>query len=330
MRARARAGFTLLEMLAVMFLISLLVVVAIDFYLDLSRASNAAAEQTRSVRRAVVLLDRVARDLEGAVLLVKPPDVDPLAHPWLFLAESEDPDAGADRIKFVRRGHAPASTQAAESDLEMVAWIAEPGLEGDVELRRARWAQLPDGLDRSFPSAEQSDLFAGGLASFGVRLQDESGGWTGRWDSSTLAGASELPIAAEIEVSFATGVDGEVDGPYVRRVLLPLRPLDLAAELAEAAGQTLQEGVRDEDGDGDIDEDDAEIAAERQAEEGGEEDEDCVTVAQCLGAHPEIQQMLSGSPQAQAVVNGSMGQCARDFAGIVAGLGLGGLPPDCQ
>lgn len=325
--ARAAGGFTLLEMLAVMFLMSLLVVVAIDFYLDLSRASNAAAEQTRNARRAVVLLDRVARDLEGAVLLVKPPDLDPLAHPWIFLAESEDPDAGADRIKFVRRGRPPASTDAAQSDLEMVAWIAEPGPAGDVELRRARWPQLPEGLDRSFPTAEQSDRFAGGLASFGVKLQDEAGGWTGRWDSSTLAGSSELPIAAEIEVSFLTGVEGEVDGPYLRRVLLPLRPLDLAAELAKAAGQTLQEGVQDEDGDGDIDEDDAEIAAEREESGGAEDDEDCVTIGQCLASNPQLQSLVSNlPPNQQAVVQGSMNLCARDFAALVPG----GLPASCQ
>lgn len=326
-----RRGFTLLEMLAVIFLVSVLLFVAIDFYLDLSRASNAAVEQTRGARRAVVLLDRVAHDLEGAVLLVRPPDVDPLAFPWLFLAEAEDPDAGADRVKFVRRGRDPRGTTGAVSDLEMVAWVAEATDAGDVELRRWSAPQLPESLDRSFPDAAQSDLVTSGLASFGIRFQGAEGPWTGRWDSSTLAGSNELPIAAEIEVAFATGVEGEVDGPYTREVLLPLRPLDLAAQLAEAAGQTPPEEVGDEDGDGDVDEDDVAIAEERREESGADEDEECVTVAQCLAENPQLQGMLGmAGGQMEAVIQGSLGQCARQFEPMIGQFIPGGFPASCR
>jgi hypothetical protein len=194
-------------MLAVIFLMSIVLFVAIDFYLDLSVASNTAAEQTRGARRAVALLDRVARDLEGTVLLQKPDDVDPIAWPWLFLSESESSESGADRVKFVRRGHRANAASAAESDLELVSWIVTSGAdgEGDLELRRASWPRLPDSLDRSFPTAGNSDVVAAGLASFGIRFQGEDGAWTGRWDSTTLAGANELPLIAEIEVSFRTG-----------------------------------------------------------------------------------------------------------------------------
>ncbi|MCU0669496.1 MAG: prepilin-type N-terminal cleavage/methylation domain-containing protein [Myxococcota bacterium] len=331
-RVRDTRGFTLLEMLAVIFLVSVLLFVAIDFYLDLSRASNAAVEQTRSARRAVVLLDRVAHDLEGAELLVRPPDVDPLAFPWLFLAESGDPDAGADRVKFVRRGRDPRGSTGAVSDLEIVAWVAEATEEGDIELRRWSAPELPESLDRTFPDAGQSDLVTAGLASFGIRFQDPQGGWTGRWDSSTLTASNELPLAAEIEVSFVAGPDGEgVEGPYTRQVLLPLRPLDLAAQLAEAAGQPLPDEVVDEDGDGDIDDDDVAIAEERRQESGEaeEEDEECVTVAQCIALNPQLQSVISlGGELAQDVVRGSPNVCASQFAGFLSAFG--GLPANCQ
>lgn len=328
---RRTPGFTLLEMLAVIFLVSVLLFVAIDFYLDLSHASNAAVEQTRGARRAVVLLDRVAHDLEGAVLLVRPPDMDPLAFPWLFLAESADPDAGADRVKFVRRGRDPRGSQGAVSDLEMVAWVAEPAEDGEIELRRWSEPQLPESLDRSFPDAAQSDLVTSGLASFGIRFQGAESGWTGRWDSSTLAESNELPLMAEIEVAFATGIEGEVDGPYTRQVLLPLRPLDLAAQLAEAAGQTLPEEVGDEDGDGDIDEDDVKIAEERRESGAEDEDKECVTVAQCLAQNPQLQSLLSlADPEFQAVISGSPGQCASQFAAVVSQFLASGLPANCQ
>ena len=320
---RAAAGFTLLEMLAVIFLMSIVLFVAINFYLDLSLASKAATDQTRSVRRAVVLLDRVARDLEGAVLLKKPKERDPEAFPWLFIADSESSDAGADRVKFVRRGHHPNAASAAESDLELVSWIITPGAdgEGDLELRRASWPQLPESLDRTFPTAENSDLVAAGLASFGIKFQGEDGEWTGRWDSTTLAGSSQLPMVAEIEVSFRTGPGAEdIDGPYRRRVLLPLRPIDLEEQLAAAAaGGPAGANPRDQDGDGKDDETgepvepDGENANPDQAdsEEGGGPK----TVQSCLAAHPELQAQLDANPQVASIIESLKGQPASSLAG---------------
>jgi type II secretory pathway pseudopilin PulG len=57
-------GFTLIEVLAVILLITLVLGVALDFYVDLSNASTRASESTRSIRRATAILDRVAADFE--------------------------------------------------------------------------------------------------------------------------------------------------------------------------------------------------------------------------------------------------------------------------
>jgi hypothetical protein len=43
----------------------------------------------------------VAQDLSNTVFLRKPEAVDPIAHPWIFLAESRGSELGADRVKFV-------------------------------------------------------------------------------------------------------------------------------------------------------------------------------------------------------------------------------------
>ena len=330
-RPHKAAGFTLLEMLAVIFLMSIVLFVAIDFYLDLSLASNAATDRTRSARRAVVLLDRVARDLEGAVLLKKPEDVDPMEFPWLFVADSESSDAGANRVKFVRRGHHPNAASARESDLEIVAWIAVPDENGDgeIEVRRSSWSQLPESLDRSFPTIENSDLVAGGLASFGIKFMGEAGGWTGRWDSTTLAGSSELPIAAEIEVSFRTGPGAEdIEGPYVRSVLLPLRPIDLEEQRA-AAGGPAGANPRDQDGDGKDDETGEPVAPVDQTanpdQAQNEEGDGQKTVQNCLSAHPELQALLQNNPQAASIVDSLKGQPASSLVGN----GFVQIPADC-
>ncbi len=66
------SGFTLIELLAVVGFSAVLMLFAVNFYLDITRASEAATQQTRDSRRAVALLDRIARDLEATVLVRKP------------------------------------------------------------------------------------------------------------------------------------------------------------------------------------------------------------------------------------------------------------------
>jgi prepilin-type N-terminal cleavage/methylation domain-containing protein len=311
-RTRRQRGFTLIEVLAVVLLTGIVLTVAIDFYLDLSRASRAAVEGTRGVRRAALVLDRVARDLEAAVLVHKPAEVDPLEHPWLFLAESDANDAGAHRLKFVTRGRRPRTDTLPESDLELVAWVLEPAASGDFELRRWSAPQLPEGLDRSFPPFDETRLVAEGVAEFGVRLLGDDGAWVGRWDSSLLVDSAELPVAAEVVIALRDDPEAEaVDGPYVRRVLIPLRPLDLEAQLEGDALAGGPDGGVDADGDGIPDD-----------EEDGQ-DPGCVTVQQCLASHPEIQAQLAEDPEAQSVVQGSLNQCASLFAAVFP------VPPDC-
>jgi type II secretory pathway component PulJ len=215
---RRSAGFTLLEVLAVVLLTGLVLGIALDFYVDLSRASNRAADHTRGVRRATAILDRMARDFESAVLVRKPDAVDPLAHPWVFLAESEYSSTGADHIKFVTRNHRPRSTASHESDLAIVSYTVRRTNDDQLELLRWSSPQLPEGLDRDFPydSEDGSALLADGIAAFGVILIDEAGGQVDRWDSSQLIESSELPIAVEIEVAMATD-DGSEPVPYRRR-----------------------------------------------------------------------------------------------------------------
>jgi type II secretory pathway component PulJ len=287
----------LIEVLAVVGLVSLVLLVAIDFYLDLSRSTWEAAERTRTTRRAVAILDRVARDLERAYLLKKPPETDPLEWPWVFLAEGGDSTLGAERVKLVSRGHRPASVAALESDVEVVAWVVEETETGGRALFRWSSPQLPEGLDRSFPRGEDEGalLVADGLASFGIRLLSEEGEWKGSWDSSTLAESSQLPTAIDVTLEFADGGDGAEDAEgrsYQRQVLLPLRPLDLETLmapggvigfLARAAREANEEDENGEDRDEEEDEDD--FASRGDDEE--EDDENCTTIRECLARHPE-------------------------------------------
>lgn len=261
---RRPSGFTLIEVLAVVLLTSLVLGLAMDFYTDLSNASNRAAENTRELRRATAILDRVARDLQGAVLVKKPPEEDPLDHPWIFLGESRDSTLGSDHVKFVSWANHPRSREAHESDLAMVAFLTHEADDGTLELLRWTSPRLPEGLDRDFPFLDDPNvtLLADGLDSFGVRFMGEDGGWVDQWDSSTIIESSELPLAVEIAVSIAPGTAGDddvgFDDPdaederiHRRVVALPMRPIDLVALLDPLGAGARGDEATDEEGQGD-------------------------------------------------------------------------------
>lgn len=248
-----RAAFTLLEVLAVVLLTALVIGVALDFTVDLSRASTRAADGTRELRRVIAVLDRVARDLERSVLVSKPEETDPLDHPWIFLGETRGDGSAANHLKFVTRGRVPRGTAGLESDLEVVAYALREAPDESLELVRWSSPHLSEGLDREVPDDDERGamLLASGLAGFGVTFIDELGDRVGSWDSSTLVQSGQLPAAVEIEVTLADPEDPAGEARTFRRtVVLPLRPVDLQELLdpvAAANGGTAEDEAGDED-----------------------------------------------------------------------------------
>ncbi|MBW2359900.1 MAG: prepilin-type N-terminal cleavage/methylation domain-containing protein [Deltaproteobacteria bacterium] len=232
---RGPPGFTLLEVLAVVLLTSIVIGSVLNHYVNLNRAIERATSQTGRVRRSVALLDRLARDLEAAVLVTKPEDVDPLFHPWRFYGASERDTSGADQLKFVTRARRPRNT-GHESDLEVVAYTLRHAEDGEsFELMRWASPRLDAALDPELPSdeADGAMLLADRLADFGVTFYDATGARFEEWDSSQLEQSSTLPTAVEIHVAFA---DADAEEPeyeataadgYSRKLVLPVRELDL-------------------------------------------------------------------------------------------------------
>jgi type II secretion system protein J len=212
---RRRAAFTLIEMMAVMLLLGILVSSVVNFYIQLSRESNAAAAATRGSRRAVAALDRIARELESAILVIRPEGEDPLSHPWLFWAEREGRGDGADTLRFTTRGRRPRASAAYESDLAVVGYAlreSPDGPESGSELMRWTSPRLPDGLERNVPRDEQdgAQVLIEGVTEFGLRFLSEGGEWKEEWDSSTVD-SNQLPLAAEIRLALAEESDSGLE-----------------------------------------------------------------------------------------------------------------------
>lgn len=298
MNARTAAGFTLLEILFVVLVSSVVLAFAANFYVDLSAASTAALDSTVEIRRATSVLDRVARDLEGATLVIKPEEIDPLEHPWLFFAESRSRE-GAERLRFQARNHRPRAAVGHESDLvDLAYWLApSETVPGSFDLLRWASAQPPQApLDRNFPRPGDPgvEVLASGVALFSVRLQDAEGAWQSAWDSWSPAQSSALPLAAELRLALAPVAETEEEAfeageplVYARPVLFALDPLDL------------EKALTGEEGEG----------------EGEEEDEDlaCVTVSQCVSRNQALADAyLEQHPEAREILASIGDQCVKD------------------
>ena len=116
-------------------------------------------------------------------------------------------------------------------------------------------------------------MLAHGIEQFGVRFLTDTGEWKSAWDSSEVANANQLPVAAEISLTLAqaeapaqTATNAEPPVPYVRRVFMPLRPLDLEKMLHPE--QKDQSGKKD--------------ASTGDSGSGG------MTVGQCLALNPGL------------------------------------------
>jgi prepilin-type N-terminal cleavage/methylation domain-containing protein len=238
--AEERAGFTLLEVLAAIFLTSIVITFAVSFYIDLANASRRALERTRESLRGTAVVARIARDLSNASFVVKAEEADPLSHPWFFVAESRVAFDGADLIKFNARSQSPGVNTAHRSDLTQVAYQVEETQDGSLNLYRWSAPGIPLGFEPGYPSIDddRSFIVAEGLGSLALRFLDVEGNWLPGWDSTQLEASAELPVAVEIDVSIWR--EGELDDwnhqeerHFVRRVILRQRPIDLNAMIRE-------------------------------------------------------------------------------------------------
>jgi hypothetical protein len=210
--------------------------------------------------------------------------MDPFAFPWIFLGETRLGGDASERLKFVTRNHNPTRTDAAETNLATVAYMVESRPDDSIALYRWTSPHLPESLDKSFPREGDDGTFllAEGLRTFGFNFLGEDGELRREWDSSTLLESNSLPLAVEIQLSMmADGTSDEEEPPvYKRMVLIPIRPLDLAA-LADPNDPIFGtgEGKGSEDGDDEDGKDGKRSKSrkdrkDRGSSSGGDDDED--------------------------------------------------------
>jgi prepilin-type N-terminal cleavage/methylation domain-containing protein len=243
-------GFTLMEVMAAIFLTSIVITFAVSFYIDIAKSSQRAIVVTRTNLRATGVLDKLSRDLSNTALVVKAEDDDPLGHPWFFMAESRQAFDGSDLIKFNTRSKRPGEGTYHDSDLVQVSY--QTATEDDGSLTLYRWSSPGAvlGSDMDFPSIddEHSYVVAEGLGSFSMRFLSAEGEWLPDWDSTQIEEPRQIPQAIEIVVSMWKEQDPtdeweeEDQRQFVKQIVLHQEPLDLNKmvldrDLAEAERQ---------------------------------------------------------------------------------------------
>src|SRR5690606_2085100 len=130
---------------------------------------------------------------------------------------------------------------------------------------------------------------------------------------------------------YADDTSDAVVGPFVRRVTLPLPPLDLEAPLAAAGarsglldsdGDGIPDVEEDEDGDGIPDVEDDDVAGGRAPDGQG------MTVSQCLAATGLTGIIATLDPGLQAVAQSMMNRPVSEVAPLLSGFVQ--IPAECR
>jgi hypothetical protein len=231
-----------MEVMAAIFLTSMVITFAVSFYIDLSNSSQRALDRSRASLKVAGVVDRLARDISNATFLVKGEDEDPLSHPWFFVAESRHAFDGSDLLKFNARSKSPPEGALHVSDLVQVSYQTEAQEDGSLTLYRWSSPGSPMAYEPDYPSIDddRSYIVAEGLGSFSLRFLDAQGEWQPNWDSTLAEKSQELPGAVEIQVSlWSEDSENEwnnseaPDRSYTRQVILHQRPLDLNMMIAK-------------------------------------------------------------------------------------------------
>jgi prepilin-type N-terminal cleavage/methylation domain-containing protein len=245
-QSRSEAGFTLLEILVAAVILAMVMTMTYAMFRWIQDASGRITEGRPRDRALRVILDRLERELSGAILLRRREGVDPLAHPWLFYAEDRVlGESDADRVRFVTQTPLHAAGEVHGRGVRIVSYGLELGEDGLPMLLRGE-EEMTDELEKGIELSE-GQIVAEDVAAFSLRYVGE-GGMRDTWDSTAVETDNLLPLDVEVMVQlWQVDAQGElVPGtPVTRMMEIPTRPEFL--ESPEAASSECTTGISKRD-----------------------------------------------------------------------------------
>jgi len=222
---RQQDGFTLLEILIAAVILAMVMTMAVGFLQAIQRGSAKITEGRPRDRAVRVILDRLERELSGAILMRRKDGVDPLEHPWIFYGEDAVlQEQDADRVRFVTQTPLHPAGALHGRGVRLVSYGLEPGESGLPKLLRSE-EELGDTLVKGIELSD-AQIVAEDVAAFSLRFMGENG-MRDDWDSTAVETNNLLPLNVEVMVQlWQRDADGQlVPGTPVTRLMeIPTRP----------------------------------------------------------------------------------------------------------
>jgi len=211
---RARAGFTLVELLvSAVLLASVTAGVAIVISTSLN-AWRAAQERDGFSQQAAAILDTVAQDVQASFL----------GRAGFFVCSEEEPEQYALdcttlsrrmlRLLYAAEKEAPLDENL--SDHAQVVYFTQPG-ENEGAFALYRQEMCPPSiqpLEEQERDVEKAQLLSDSVESFRLRCYDGQD-WLDEWDSLSAGQQGSLPATVEIALTL---VEGERRQTYITRI----------------------------------------------------------------------------------------------------------------
>lgn len=203
---RYRRGFTLVELLISMSLLSILLVVIYSSFANITDIIGDCRKRERVFRRVTLAFRQMAHDLEGAYLSKE--------NERLLFTGTLDSSEGVrrDSLNFATTSFWRKKDSSGEYDLKEVSYSLREVSPGDYLLERKEkpaWGDLKGEDSRTMD-------FGRGFKSLKIEYFDGKD-WVEEWDSGAQG---ELPVSLKITLEAFT--DGEKVSQFTTEVFLPL------------------------------------------------------------------------------------------------------------
>ncbi len=219
----ASRGFTLLEILLAIFILTLVVTAVFGAFSGTFKVVNETETQEEIYRTARVVLERISEDLAsaygGGLSKGKQPETATPSKPPIFVGEDHEvDDRSADALRFLSYAHLSfKSGRQAEGPAEISYYTQYNEKSRDLSLYRSDTLDYLEGPENGAGGL----LVCEGLKWLDFVYYDKNGDPHKTWESNGSEGKGALPSRVEVSIAFENALDTEKPLQFMTGVALP-------------------------------------------------------------------------------------------------------------
>ena len=216
-------GFTLLEILLAIFMLTLVVSAVFGAFSGTFKVVNETEAQEEIYATARVALERISEDLAsvcgGGLSKGEQPQTGATRQQFLFVGEDHRvDDMNADTLRFLSSAHLSFKAgRQVEGPAEINYYTEYREESGDLTLYRSDTLDYLEGAE----NGQGGLLLCEGLKWLDFIYYDRDGDVHNTWDTTENGGIAQLPSRVEISVGFENALDPENPLQFVTGVALP-------------------------------------------------------------------------------------------------------------